>query len=1326
MKGASTSQTGPSGVITDGRMNLTLSLDEYVVGPRVGSGTSGVVYRAQHRASGQPVALKILHQRPLSELRQHLSDAEQLRNLSHPYIVRTLQTGELDDGRGYIAMEWLDGEDLSQRLQRDRPSAVLSLKLAACVAEGISAAHRANIIHRDIKPANIFLCEATSDGWVPKVVDFGTAMRIEFSGHSENTIVGTPAYMAPEQVRGDNLVGPHSDIYSLGATLYELLTGQPPHAAPSYLATLARLATTPPRRLSELKPDIHPELDRFVHQMLALNPADRPRDMQEVASALDELAVLISRASPSEREPRSMRLGSSTSRLVTTIVASGFENSEARDEALRELCAHEAEAVPLGRRSLVAHLGARRSRGNEATSALALGRLLAQRGARVGVATGRALIPYVDADEPIHPIGEAVDRATQFSRAAEGGQVLADNVTAEFGFGRYHLTRHPRGQSFVVGGRSGTSRSGVGATTPFVGRDRELERVLRAFDADMDQRRATVVSISGAPGLGKSRLQREAVSRLVLERRVHDPVHQRNDPYGQRRALGAALDAVRSLLKLAKGMPTGLVRQTILRRAGDQLDERLRSKVPLLAEVLSIQQPPQASDHPSKLRDLLWLMMTRIFESRLMREPVVLVMEDVQWADPESLGWLEHLMLRAAAAPLFVIVTARHEFWTNRADAFAQHHHVRIDLHPISHEATREIAASLAGHLPQSSLDRIVSQAAGSPLFVEELARLAAAGTNVAMAPTLEAAIQVSLDTLTVHQADALGRLSVLGPTVWDDALIHLGMADAELLLDELTEQEILVMHEPSRFEGQCERHFKHSIVCDVAYSRLGDEQRRALHALAARWLERVVEDPAVVARHLDLAQLPEEAAQFWAVAAQRALSANALNDALRMAERALMFATDRKQAFERARLLDEAWARFDARASDRESAISAMEENVHDDASAVCALGARARYDSARGQGLDVNERLAQARDAAQRLQLYDEQAASSAELAARLAFAGDFAAAQQEADRLLQLERHEACLGAAVDGWQTLAIVHQGVGALSDALIARRNAAHAARDAELRERESVLTTNLGFALTTVGAKDEARQMLMQGLELARAIGSTGAQRHALMLLLCWASVFGTDPALDELLFELRSGADEAAEGMWTAPARENLGVLYYRGVELISPPYRRTLGQGGCEVQTSHSPPSHRSAERGRILLRIAAQAYRNTANRDVLPVALGMWGRGEFACGNTATALQLAREALSLLDSGAPSLLNETPIFLVLHDACLEAGQPPAARAAIERALLPLARRARGLKNTPYLSSFVRQLDDNARLLQLAQEYQLLGPEDRTLFGLEPRNR
>src|SRR5690606_29345240 len=147
--------------------------------------------------------------------------------------------------------------------------------------------------------------------------------------------------------------------------------------------------------------------------------------------------------------------------------------------------------------------------------------------------------------------------------------------------------------------------------------------------------------------------------------------------------------------------------------------------------------------------------------------------------------------------------------------------------------------------------------------------------------------------------------------------------------------------------------------------------------------------------------------------------------------------------AFTRARLLDEAWSRLDARASDRESAVSALEENIHDEASETYAAGARARYDAARGQGLDVDERLARVRDAAEHLGLTDEEMRCSAELAARLAFAGHFDAAEREASRLLQLAAERSLPAAAVQAWQALAIVHQTRGELSAALAARRNAA-------------------------------------------------------------------------------------------------------------------------------------------------------------------------------------------------------------------------------------------------------------------------------------------
>src|SRR5690606_11223642 len=134
----------------------------------------------------------------------------------------------------------------------------------------------------------------------------------------------------------------------------------------------------------------------------------------------------------------------------------------------------------------------------------------------------------------------------------------------------------------------------------------------------------------------------------------------------------------------------------------------------------------------------------------------------------------------------------------------------------------------------------------------------------------------------------------------------------------------------------------------------------------------------------------------------------------------------------------------------------------------------------------------------------------------------------------RLLRLAEEHGVRSAAVDAWQTLAIVHQTQGKPSAALEARRSAAAAARGAGLREREAMLTCNVGFALTTLGARQEARAALERGLELADAIGSSGAVRHALMNLLGWAATFGTDRKLEGLLAETREAADSAASVVW------------------------------------------------------------------------------------------------------------------------------------------------------------------------------------------------
>ncbi len=1275
----------------------------FVVEREVGRGGVGIVYRAYDLNTEQTVALKVIAAdagvAPAEEQRL-MREGQLLEKLDHPGIVKTVAFGVLEDsGLPFVAMEWLDGEDLAQRQRREPLSIPQAVDLCIKVGEALDAAHQSGVIHRDIKPGNLFLCRSSeSCGSLPgvllKIVDFGVAAKSDIRITRSGDVVGTPAYMAPEQARGDGPIDARSDIYSLGATLFELVAGRPPHVGPTVIATLARLVTTSAPRLMELRRDTPPMLDALVSRMLETDPAARPACMKQVVELLQEASRDGLRSSWVEHVDSTPggRLGGSGSRLVTSIVAIRFGTGSARERSLEQLRQRGADAVPLGQDSIVAHLGARRAVGNEASVALELGRRLARAGARVGIASGRARLGWATDSGQVQPVGEVVDRASALARDAEPNVVLADATTSELGRGRYEFRTRDDGSAVVGEPIQGTRGERTGGA-PFVGRDPELAQVMAAFERSRLDSTPVLVSITGPPGIGKSRLRREVMARISSQAGAPHIVLQRAEAYGQGYALGAAADVLRAIIGLPKGATGAEAERAIVSRLGPATRDELTAKNRVLLSRLLANEPlPEGLDARGS-RDALWLAMTDLVLQVAQDESVAILMEDLQWADPESIGWIDHMLGRATGKPLIVMALVRPEFWPGHGARFAGRDHVRLELRPVSKRAARAIARAVLGDaVPEEVVERIADQAAGLPLFAEELARLTASGRDTRDAPTIQAAIQVSLDALEEECRDAVGRLSVFGLTCWDAALDTLGMHNAEGVMKGVVGAEVLTEQNVSRFTSTREWLFKHALVRDVAYASLGERERKELHALAGAWLASMGEDSATVAGHFDLGGEHVRAAEYWARATQRALATNALTDALSMAERALAFAEDKPTGFQRALYLDEAWSRLDPRASERQTAIGALEENVFDEGSGVRARGARARYDDARGTGDSISQRLAEARDQAAELGLYDEEARSSAALAMRLAFAGKFSEAEGEAKRLLALSQSRQLNSAAVDAYQTQAIVRQTTGALGAALEARRNAAGAAREGGLREREAMLMTNLGFALTTIGARQEARAAIETGLALADAIGSQGAVRHAQMNLLGWAATFGNDVKLEANLAAVREDADAAAAGVWAAPDRSNLGMLFYRGCELL-----RSKGEA--------------QSRRALGLLRMSAHAYRTTANRDVLSVALGMWAEGERRCGNAHGALDLAREAAQLLEQGAPSLLNEAPVFLAFYDAAIDLGDTDLARSAIAQAMPLVLRRLQGLAGTPYAKLYLTELPHNARLLAVAEELGLV---------------
>jgi serine/threonine protein kinase/tetratricopeptide (TPR) repeat protein len=1303
----------------------------FVVEREVGRGGVGIVYRAHDEVSGQPVALKVIALPGVDagEEARFRREGRVLAGLHHPGIVRVVTFGQLEEGQPYIAMEWLEGEDLAQRQKRAPLSLSRSLLVAADVCDALGAAHEAGIVHRDVKPSNVILVGSTPGQnarsaaspepgralgdrpFQAKLVDFGVAAADDAKLTRTGAIVGTPAYMAPEQARGDGHVDHHADLYAVGATLFELLTGRPPHVGPTPIAILARLVTTPAPRLAEVFLDAPPRLDDLVARLLATVPAERPDSAAEVARELREIADEIG-AQSSEQLTRNAHdsipassfstfsKGGGT-RLVTTIVATHVPKGAPRARLLTHLRARGAHATELGGDAVVCHLGVRKALGDEALRAIDLGLRVAKLNAQVGVATGRTRI------DRTKPTGEVVDRAAALARDATRGQLLADTTTTELTRGRFELQLRGDG-SAVVGTPLRGRRENVGGA-PFVGREAELAQIVSAFERCADDRTPIVVTVTGAPGIGKTRLRRESLSRIASHASAPRIVHTRCESFARGHALGMVGDIARGLTGVSKGAP--------LQEALDATDVLIAlSEVPcsasareLLARLVANEPLPEVDDTRGA-RDALWLVLTDMTVGMARSSPLVVVLEDAQWADSESLAWVDHLLGRAAGWPVCVIVAARPTLWRDDPSRFEGRDHVRIELRPLSRKQARSIATSLLGerlHGEQGEAiaDSIAQQSAGLPLFAEELARLAAAGRDASDAPTIEAAMQVHLDALDDFGRDAAARLAVFGLVGWDAGLEALGVPNASEALRELAAAEILVEQAHARFTGTREFAFKHALMREVAYASLGEDALKASHARAGHWLSKVGEDDAVVARHLDLGGEEVAAAGHLEKAARRALSAHALPEAVSLAERALAFAEDKPTQFIRAQLLDEAWNRLDARAGERDTAVRAMAEAVYDKASEVRAQGARVRYEDACGGDGQTSTRLDEVRLSAQQANLPDEEARCGAALATRCAYAGELDRAAEVADGLLTLSHQHGIAGAAVDAWQTLAVVRQARGEVGAALEARRSAARAASAAGLKAREAMLTINVGFALTTVGARGEARLAIESGIALAQAIGSPGVERHGRMILLCWAATFGGDPSLDAPLAEPRATADAALAGSWLPHDRATLGVLFYRGMEML-----RTTGERGQHMEA-------------RTLLKVAAQGYRATKMLDVLPVALGLWAEAERRCGNAEQACGVASEAAGLFDGGSPSLLNEAPVFLALHDAYIDLGRLEDARAAIARGVPRLVTRLKGLAGTPYARAFLTQLTPNAGLLAAAEAYGILPTEVTAVLASPP---
>jgi len=274
--------------------------ERYRIVAEIGRGAMGTVYRAEHVQISKVMAIKLLH-RELEDNPENVArfqlEAEAASRLNHPNTVHVFDFGRTKSGSLYLAMEHVDGEDLGKAIGRDGaiPFGRVAY-LCAQVAGSVADAHAAGVIHRDLKPENIVIKQGR-DGERPKVLDFGLAKLFEgklgTQITSSGTIVGTPYYMSPEQIQGQEL-DPRSDVYAMGAIMYECVVGAPPFEAPNPVGVLSKhLSEEPPAPSSRSPLSVPAEADEIILKCLQKDPDHRYQTAEELRQALIDYLTAV-------------------------------------------------------------------------------------------------------------------------------------------------------------------------------------------------------------------------------------------------------------------------------------------------------------------------------------------------------------------------------------------------------------------------------------------------------------------------------------------------------------------------------------------------------------------------------------------------------------------------------------------------------------------------------------------------------------------------------------------------------------------------------------------------------------------------------------------------------------------------------------------------------------------------------------------------------------------------------------------------------------------------------------------------------------------------
>ena len=812
-----------------------------------------------------------------------------------------------------------------------------------------------------------------------------------------------------------------------------------------------------------------------------------------------------------------------------------------------------------------------------------------------------------------------------------------------------------------------------GIETEMVGRDAELARISEAFQGACEEKSLRQVTIVGEPGIGKSRLGLEFTHWLDLQRERVSFFQGRPQPYGNNVPYGLLRDLFAWRFEILESDSQAVAQGKLAAGLAPALGERAAEYTALIGALIGFeyQDDPHIAaiaGDARQIRDRAFHALASYFRALQLDSgmPVVLLLDDLHWADEGSLDFVNHLVVNCGDLPLFLLCMTRATLYERRPLwGSGRSEHLRIDLAPLSKRGTRELIEALLSRLetvPAALRDLLASSAEGNPFFVEELIGMliddgviVTAGEpwrisadkllEVRVPSTLAGVIQARIDGLPAAEKTALQQASVIGHVFWDEALQRIAPG-AMAALDGLTRRELAYGRDTSAFEGTREFVFKHHVLHQVAYQGVLKQSRREQHRLTADWLvvrsgDRASEYFGLIAEHYERAGDIVNAVDYLRRAGEDAARSYVNAAALEYLGRALALvrADDAATRFALLETRRGIYGNTGRRAEQAED-VAALEQaaaQIGDDALLSRAAGTRAAF------ALLVGDYAGVAVAAARAVAWAEGAGARAAALSARinwaraLQFQGDYAGAQEKIEGSLALAREVGDRKVESAALAQLGILATQRGRYGLGRDYYRQALGVARAVGNRALESGMINNLGEIEQLLGHYDAALELFQAGRRLCAEIG----QRVTDSYLLC-----------NMALSAFRRG-DAAGSVGWATQAMQLADELKDRDLQAIM----------GCV--RAHAQVALSQWDEAAACYQASLALFRELGRVTMPPEPIAGLARIALARGDVEGAMATIAEVVAHVDAGGSVDGTEDPlwIYLTCHEVLAAQGSPRA---------------------------------------------------------------